>query len=807
MTDFEKLGVFYLGKQYNLSEKKIEEPLILYDSKDLCTHAVCVGMTGSGKTGLCVGLLEEAAIDGIPAIIIDPKGDLSNLLLMFDNLSPEEFQPWINEQEAVKKSISPEEFAKKQSELWKKGIRQWGQDEGRIKKLKDMVEMEIYTPGSSAGKQISLLISFDLPSDKILNDRELLNEHISMTITGLLNLLKIDSDPIQSKEHIFLSKMLQSLWQNGRSVSLSEFISAIQNPPFEKLGVFDLETFYPSKERFALSLQLNNLLASPGFSHWREGEPLDIDSLYYTDEGKPKVSILSIAHLNDSDRMFFVTMFLTELLAWSRNQTGTNSLRALFYMDEIFGYFPPVANPPSKQPLLNLLKQARAFGLGIVLASQNPVDLDYKGLSNAGTWFIGRLQTDNDKERMLDGLAGIQGNANVVFNRSEMSKLLSSLGKRVFLMNNVHNDSPKIFHTRWVLSYLRGPLSRDQIKILMADKIKTTKKNSGTEVINKVLKARKSKTVSVKPVIGPDIDEYILSHDLVNLESENIKYSPYLLSAASVYYADAKLGLATERQLHFITPFPDSGKRIRWEDAKNLPVDISDLDSKFIDDEPVSFSSIPKAAIDKKKYKLWGKEFKEWIYRNTAIELLRSESLGEVSQPDETEREFRIRMQLVAHEKRDLLIDKIRKRYTPKIQRLEERLLKAEQKVEVQAEQEKQSKLHSAISFGSTILSAVLGKKLYGLGTLSRASTSAKSISKIYKEKNDVKRSQENRHKVQQRLEELEIRLQDEIDFIENSISPQTEELKSYKIKPLKKNISAKIAALIWLPNPEEYLE
>src|SRR4051812_37749103 len=467
MQDFEKLGVFYLGREFDLGAKKATDQLVLYDSKDLVTHAVCVGMTGSGKTGLCIAVLEEAAIDGIPAIVIDPKGDLTNLLLTFPNLRPEDFQPWINEDDARKKGLTPQQFAEQQAQAWTKGLGEWGEDGARIARLKDAADFAIYTPGSNAGLPVSILKSFAAPQSAVMDDPELLRERVATTATSLLALLGIDADPIQSREHILLSTILGTAWQNGQDLDLAALIAQIQQPPTQRIGVLDLESFYPPKDRFALAMRLNNLLAAPGFAAWMEGVPLDIQSILYTSTGKPRVAVFSIAHLGDDERMFFVSLLLNQILGWTRQQPGTTSLRALVYMDEIFGYFPPTANPPSKQPLLTLMKQARAFGVGMMLATQNPVDLDYKGLSNAGTWFVGRLQTDRDKQRLLDGLEGAAAGASAKFDRSKMEETLAGLGNRVFLMNNVHEDAPVVFQSRWALSYLRGPLTRNQIKMLM----------------------------------------------------------------------------------------------------------------------------------------------------------------------------------------------------------------------------------------------------------------------------------------------------------------------------------------------------
>ncbi|MFA6235313.1 MAG: DUF87 domain-containing protein [Bacteroidota bacterium] len=473
MQDFEKLGSFYLGKLKG-EEGSTEPQLLLYDAKDLTTHALCVGMTGSGKTGLCIGLLEEAAIDNIPALVIDPKGDIGNLLLTFPELRAEDFRPWVDDAEAARKGVTPDAFAAMTAETWRKGLAAWGQDGARIARLRDAVDLAIYTPGSSAGLPISVLRSFSAPPPEQRADLDAMRDRILSTVSGILALIGIDADPIQSREHILLSNILDSAWREGRDLEIADVIRAILTPPFSQLGVFDLESFYPEKERRALAMQLNNVLASPGFAAWMQGEALDIGRLLYTAEGRPRVSILSIAHLSDAERMFFVTIVLNELVTWMRRQPGTSSLRAILYMDEIFGYFPPTANPPSKLPMLTLLKQARAFGVGCVLATQNPVDLDYKGLGNTGTWFIGRLQTERDKLRVLDGLEGASSAAGKSLDRANLDTIISGLGNRIFLMNNVHDDAPVLFETRWALSYLRGPLTRAQIEILMQEKKRGT---------------------------------------------------------------------------------------------------------------------------------------------------------------------------------------------------------------------------------------------------------------------------------------------------------------------------------------------
>ncbi len=468
MNDYEKLGAFYLGQVFDSQRGEVSDIPLLYDSRDLVTHAVCVGMTGSGKTGLCISLLEEATIDGIPSIVIDPKGDLSNLLLTFPQLRAEDFLPWVDSDEATRQGLTPDALAAEQADAWRKGLASTHQDPARIQRFKDSADFVIYTPGSSVGIPVSIASSFAPPAASGDDAAELMAAQAAATASSLLGLLGIQADPLQSREHILLNTLLMGAWQAGQSLELKQLVGLIQNPGVTQIGVVDLDSFFPPKDRSALAMRVNNLLASPQFANWLTGVPLDVGHMLHTAAGKPRVNIFSIAHLSDEERMFFVSLLLNNVVAWMRTQAGTSSLRALIYMDEIYGYLPPVASPPSKAPLMMLLKQARAFGVGVVLATQNPVDLDYKALSNAGTWFVGRLQTVRDKARLLDGLEGAAGQASTSFNREEMEKMLSQLGNRLFLMNNVHDEHAQFFQTRWALSYLRGPLSRAQIQSLMA---------------------------------------------------------------------------------------------------------------------------------------------------------------------------------------------------------------------------------------------------------------------------------------------------------------------------------------------------
>ena len=800
--DFEKLGVFYLGRPYDLVAKQVKPGWLLYDSKDLVTHAVCVGMTGSGKTGLCIGLLEEAAIDGIPALIIDPKGDLANLMLSFPQLRGEEFAPWINEDDARKKGLSPAGYATQQAEMWKKGLGDWGQSGGRIQKLRDAADVVVYTPGSNAGIPVSILKSFAAPSQEILDDAEMLRERISTTVMSLLGLIGVAADPIKSREHILLSTILDHTWKAGQDLDLATLIQQIQTPPVAKIGVLDLDSFYPSKERFALTMQLNNLLAAPGFSAWLEGEALDVGQMLHSPGGKPRLAIFSIAHLNDAERMFFVTLLLSQTLGWMRAQSGTTSLRAILYMDEIFGYFPPVANPPSKQPLLTLLKQARAFGLGVVLATQNPVDLDYKGLANTGTWFIGRLQTERDKARVLEGLEGASASSGKKFDKQGMEELLAGLGNRVFLMNNVHEDAPEVFQTRWTLSYLRGPLTRTQIKTLM-DPLKVGKglgvKGKGVEALGPSPHPSPLTPQRQRPMLPPDVPQHFIPIRGSQPSGSVLIYQPMLLGASQVRVSDNKAGIDVTQDVTLLAPISDGAVAVNWDRAAESGLALADLESSPLD--AAQFGSIPSAASKAKSYEVWNKEFAGWLFRTRKVDLLKSPSTKENSKPGESERDFRVRLQQSGREARDKQSDGLRQKYAPKIAALQVRIRRAGHMVERQQAESRSSQMQAAISVGASILGAFLGRKTISATNIGRATTAIRGTERAIKESKDVGQAEENVSALQQQLAGLEAQFKMETDALAATTDPLNEKLETVSLKPTKANITVKLVALAWTPH------
>jgi len=792
--DFEKLGVFYMGRPYDLATKQAKPGWLLYDSKDLVTHAVCVGMTGSGKTGLCLALLEEAAIDSIPAIIIDPKGDLGNLMLTFPRLSGEDFQPWINEDDARKKGLSLADYAKGQAELWTKGLASWQQDGARIQRLRDAADVAIYTPGSNAGLPVSILKSFAAPAADVREDTELLRERISTTVTSLLGLLGIEADPIQSREHILLSTILDQTWRKEEDLDLASLIHAIQSPPVSKIGVMDVESFFPSKDRFALAMKLNNLLAAPGFQVWMEGEALDIQSLMYTSAGKPRHAIFSIAHLNDAERMFFVTLLLSQMVGWMRAQSGTTSLRALLYMDEIFGYFPPVSNPPSKLPLLTLLKQARAFGLGVVLATQNPVDLDYKGLANTGTWFIGRLQTERDKARVLEGLEGASTSAGKKFDRGRMEQTLAGLGSRIFLMNNVHEDEPVVFETRWCLSYLRGPLTRTQIKILM-DPVRRETLNVKRETPG----AKSSASNASRPILPPDVPQHFVPLRGSKPDRSELVYAPMLLGSSQTRFSDSKSGVDSTQDVTVLAPIAEGAIAVDWDKAIAAELAVADLERD--PDEGAQFLALPASAGKVKSYADWSKDFGGWLFRTQKVELFKSPSTKEVSKPGESERDFRVRLQQTGRETRDKAVAALRQKYASKIAALQERIRRAELAKEKQQTESRASQMQAAISVGASILGAFMGRKTISPSNIGRATTAIRSAGRVLKESKDVGLAEENVAALQQQLADLESQFKSESEALASATDPLNEKLETISIKPTKSNIAVKLVSLAWIPH------
>lgn len=797
-SDFEKLGVFYLGKRFDLPQNKLTDELLLYDSKDLLTHGVVIGMTGSGKTGLCMSIIEEAAIDGIPVIAIDPKGDIANALLAFPQLRPADFEPWVSAEEAQRNKVSVQEQATKIAADWQNGLAQSGQTPERISRLKNAAEFTVYTPGARFGRSVSLLRSFAAPPLAMLDDRDFFRDKINTTVISLLTLMQVEADAL-SREYVLLATVLTKFWMEQKDVNFELLIQSIQKPPFSQVGAIDLESFFPAKERFQLSVQLNNVIASPGFEVWTQGEALDISNFLYSPHGKPRVSIFSIAHLNDAERMFFVSVLLSELVAWMRSQSGTSSLRAMFYMDEIAGYLPPVANPPSKLPMMLLLKQARAFGLGVLLATQNPVDLDYKALSNMGTWFIGRLQTERDKARLLDGLEGAAGSTGATFDRQEIQKILSSLTSRTFFMNNIHDDAPTIFKTRWTLSYLKGPLSRDEIKKLQSNPASSAAvASTSTAVTANPAPAPAMASAPARTALPPDVPQFYLPVRKM-VTNAKLVYEPQVIGIGNIKFVDTKAGVDTMLQYAVLGPAnslqPDA---IDWSQSKSARVWMEDL---LKEPEPdAGFSSPISAMCQPKSYSTWQKEFVNWLFLNKSLNVFRSDITDTFSKPRETEKDFRVRLVQAAREARDTASEALKAKYAPKLATLQNKLETAHQRIDREKAQLAQQQMDSALHVGSTIFGAFMGRRTIGRGTINSAASSARAVGRAAKQQQDVAQAEESVVRIEEQINDLNQQFSRELAELEHKMDVQSEELKTVNIIPKKTNISVALLGLAWCP-------
>ncbi len=823
-------GKFYLGRIFDIAQGKLTAEPVFYDPDDLTTHAVVVGMTGSGKTGLCIDLLEEAALNNIPALMIDPKGDITNVLLHFPELLPQDFQPWVNPDQARRDGKSIEQAAVEVASLWRKGLTEWDIGPERLRALQNAAHFAIYTPGSDAGIPVSILASLKAPPIPWDSNRELLREKISGTVTALLGLVGLnDIDPVRSREHILLSNIFEFAWSQGKDLDLGELILQTQSPPFPKLGVFDVNTFFPEKDRFNLAMLLNNILAAPAFQTWIEGQPLDVPSLLYGPDGRPRHSVFYIAHLTDSERMFFVTLLYSAVESWMRSQTGTNSLRALLYFDEIFGYLPPISNPPSKEPMLRMLKQARAFGVGQVLVTQNPVDVDYKALSNAGTWFIGKLQTDQDKQRLLDGLeSAVAGN----LDRGAYDDLISRLGKRVFLLHNVHGHGAQLLQTRWAMNYLAGPLTRSQIPALNqfvgASQPATQVDPWGTAPTGGAPASSPASTATPATVVSPStiastqpaeaeigsrtrpnvpsgIAEYFLPNNLTltqaykaagrdysqNALQQGLLYRPVLLAQANIRFSNRKYNLDYELQRTALVVDPDRRGVVRWDDYLDATVDPNRLDSQ--PDPRARFAALEVPLSDARTIKSLEKDFQDWAYRTVQVMVKANEDLKVYAGPDVSQAEFRKICADAAREERDQELRKVSDSYDRKIESVQNKMGREERELKEDEEELSQRKMEELGTHAENIFSLLSGRRRRMSTSLTKRRLTAQS-------KADVEESLDAIDDYKKQIAALEKGKAQDLQEVNNRWGEIANRVSEIPVSPYKKDVLIDLFGVAWFP-------
>ncbi|MBA4420339.1 MAG: hypothetical protein C0391_04255 [Anaerolinea sp.] len=803
-------NLFFLGRKVDPTTGKASSENVYYDPADMTTHGVVTGMTGSGKTGLCIGLLEEAALQHIPAIIIDPKGDLTNLVLHFPDQKPLDFQPWVDPDVARKSGKTIETLAAETAKSWSDGLASWGIDSARIKALAESVKFCIYTPGSDSGIPVSILSSLKAPESGTASS-EVVMEKISSTVSALLGLVGLtDIDPVRSREHILLTNIFQHAWSQGQDLDLSELILQTQTPPFEKLGVFPLNKFYPQKERDDLAILLNNFLASPAFQIWMSGEGLDIRNMLYASDGSPRHSIFYIAHLSETERMFFVTLLYSSIEAWMRQQTGTTGLRALVYFDEILGYLPPLQNPPSKQVILRMLKQARAFGIGLLLATQNPVDVDYKALSNAGTWFIGKLQTDQDKQRLLDGLEGVAGG----MDRSKFDRLISSLGKRIFLLHNVHESAPVIMQSRWAMNYLAGPLTRVQIPALnklVGAAPQSTKKASAPAIVSSATAVSGESApapgsfTTTRPSVPQGIDEYFMPNNLTLSESASagqsplpagkvesrLYYQPALIGQSSIRYLDRRYQLDQVVQKAVLVTQPDKRGMVRWEDHLAQALETRLLNARL--DPQAVYASLDHPLTDVKMMTSLKKDYSDWVFQSGELRLLSNTALKLYASPPTSEAEFKLQCSKAAESSRKAEMDRLAETQKKRTSALRDKLAREERELSMDKSELNSRSLEEAGAGLDTVLGLFGGRKRSISKNLTKRRMTASARA-------NVEESARTIEALQKQIADIERSFADEQRVIIDKWDEVAGEITSMPVIPTKANIFLEVFGVIWLP-------
>jgi hypothetical protein len=788
-------GAFRLGKVLDPTTGKPGADDLVIGSSDLTTHGVIVGMTGSGKTGLAVVLLEEALLAGIPTLILDPKGDMANLALTFPDLAPASFQPWVNASDAQAEGITLEQLAEKTAGTWRDGLAAQGIGPERIQQLRDSADVTVYTPGSSAGVPLNMIGSLRAPELSWDTEAETLRDEIEGTVTSLLGLVGVAADPLSSREHVLLSNLIENAWRAGRDLDLGMLIGEIQSPPLRKLGVFEIDAFFPPADRTALALKLNALIASPAFAAWGEGAPLDPQTLLFTPEGKPRAAIVYLAHLSDEERMFVTTLVFSKLVTWMRGQSGTPDLRALVYMDEVAGYVPPTAAPPAKKPILTIFKQGRAFGLGLVLSTQNPVDLDYKAMANAGTWLVGRLQTENDKARVLEGLRSAAGGADI----DALDASIGALQKRQFMLVSAKGGAPRVFGTRWAMSFLRGPLTKEEVERLMSAAPRPVAAPAGVETAAAAPLAADETSVAPAAASGVTVsylDPAAPWAAQVGAANGAASLRAFVATRVALRYDDTAAGIDEAQEFEALYGPLDAGLDL---DAETV-VDFDDRD--FRPDAPAGAAYVlPSAPVgDSTFFSQAAKDVQARLVANRALEIFRNRALKLTSRPGETEEAFLARCDEAGQVKADEETVKLTKRLEAKKDRLDNALALAQRRVEELDTQTKSRQANEMITGAGAVLGALFGGKRSARSITNAVGSVA---SKHGQSATSSARRDTAEAKVQQTtddLAELEQEILDEVSAIDEKWRAVAEEIEPVAIRLEATDVRVTDVRLVWVP-------
>lgn len=784
-------GVFYIGGTVDPATGERGDPL-LYQADDLVTHGVIVGMTGSGKTGLGISVLEESLRSGIPCLIIDPKGDMGNLGLIFPEFRPADFAPWIDASEASRRGVSVDELAATTAETWREGLASWGIEPGRMRQVKESTRLTIYTPGSTAGVPLDILGSLAAPPLSWDTHAEELRDEIEGFVSSLLVLADIKADPVSSPEHILLSTIIEYEWRHGRDLDLARLVGLVPEPPVRKLGVFELEAFYPGKDRTQLAHKLNGLLASPSFSTWLEGMPLDIERMLMGGDGA-NAAVVYLAHLSDSQRQFVVTLLLSKLITWMRRQSGTSNLRLLVYMDEVFGFAPPVAEPPAKKQILTIFKQARAYGVGMLLSTQNPVDLDYKAIANAGTWLIGRLQTENDKRRVLEGLRDAGGATDV----GAVDALVSNLDKRQFILRQAGRSTPIVFGTRWAMSYLAGPIDRSRIGEVGSATGSPPGPDGGGTGSARPQPELSDDTVPVVPPVASTVEVFNLDPaapwaDEVGAVPLGTTFKAVAVATVRLLYDDRPAGVEHredyEAVIDPLTP--------RFDPANVIPVDHDDRDFRPGPPPEGVFQLADGPIAEASFWRDLGSGLREHLVRDRTITIWKNSELKLYSRVDEPEEEFRERCRRAAEEAADAAVVDLKKRYQTRIDRLQAAISRSDRRVAELGANYEARRQQEVVSGVGDVLGSLLGGR--SKATALKSASTRRSMTQRARATLDS--AVDKLTAEQQELEALERELEDELMAVVGAWEDKAEVIESMDI-PLEANdIDIAEIRLVWVP-------
>jgi Helicase HerA, central domain len=789
------VATLHLGTRLDPATGKPGADALSLESGDLTTHAAIVGMTGSGKTGLAIVLLEEVLLSGIPALILDPKGDMGNLLLTFPGLAPADFRPWVDEDDARSANVSLDDYAAKTATDWKEGLAAQGIGPERIQALRDGADFTVYTPGSEAGVPLNVIGSLAAPSLSWEDEQETLRDEIEGIVTSLLGLVGIAADPLSSREFVLLANLIESAWRAGQSLDLETLIAQVQTPPLRKLGVFDVDTFFPSKDRTELAMKLNALVASPSFAGWVEGQPLDPAAMLRTADGKPRAAIVYLAHLSDEERQFVVTLVLSKLVTWMRGQAGTSDLRTLVYMDEVFGFVPPTGAPPAKKPILTILKQGRAAGVGMALATQNPVDLDYKAMANAGTWLVGRLQTERDKARVLEGLKSAAGETDV----GALDAAVGGLQKRQFLLVSARSSQPVLFQTRWAMSYLRGPLTKDQIAELMRDALRAAPAPAETSAPVAEPSAPADAS-TVAPPVAEGVPVLYLDPAApwaaqVGATHDGQRLRAFLAARLSVRFDDSAAGVDEQEEYEALYGPLDG----RFDASTPIQVDYDDRD--FVPTPPAGAAYVlPGASVDKASYfRDAEREIARRLGGSQTLELQRNKTLKLVARPGETPEEFARRCDESAQAAADAEAAKIRARLEARRDRLQSALAQAQRRIEELTVDQRSRQANELVAGAGAVLGALLGGRRSTrsiAGALGSAS-SRRGMSARTSQRKDS--AQEKAAGLQDDLQQLEQEILDEVEEIDARWRETAAAVDTVSIRPEASDVHVDRLALVWV--------